>query len=62
MKFQNRILINFEQTHGRTDGRNDGQAKSNMPLQLFQSWGHKTVFIVWNKRTKLKDFKNAPPA
>ena len=24
-----------------TDGREDGQAQSNMPLQLFQSWGHK---------------------
>ena len=33
MKFQNCILINFEQT--------DGQAQSNMPLQLFLSWGHK---------------------
>ena len=37
MKFQNCILTNFEWMHGRTDG----QAKSNMPLQLFQSWGHK---------------------
>ena len=36
MKFQNPIL-NFEQT----DGCTDGQAKSNVPLQLFQSWGHK---------------------
>ena len=33
MKFQNCILINFELTHGRTDGRTYGQAKSNMPLQ-----------------------------
>ena len=23
-----------------TDGRTDGRAQSNMPLQLFQSWGH----------------------
>ena len=37
MEFQNCTLINFERTHGRTDG----QAQSNMPLQLFQSWGYK---------------------
>ena len=44
MKFQNCIIINFEWTHGRTDGRMDGcthgQAENNMPFQLFQSWGH----------------------
>ena len=40
MKFQNCILINFERTHGRTDRRAHRQAQSNMPLQLFQSWGH----------------------
>ena len=34
MNFQNSIL-NFE----RTDARTDGQAQSNMLLQLFQSWG-----------------------
>ena len=27
------------------DGRKDGQAQSNMPLQLFQSWGIKTTEI-----------------
>ena len=26
---------------GLTGGRTDQQAQSNMPLQLFQSWGHK---------------------
>ena len=32
-------------TDGRTDARTDGQAKSNMPLQLFQSWGRiKKIF------------------
>ena len=36
MKFQNCILINFV-----TDAHTHGQAESNMPLQLFQSWGHK---------------------
>ena len=44
MKFQNCILIYFEMdgcTHRHTHGRTDGQAESNMPLQLFQSWGHK---------------------
>ena len=35
MKFQN-CIINFVK-----DARTDGQAGSNMPLQLFQSWGHK---------------------
>ena len=41
IEFQNCILIYFERTHGRTDGRTDGRAQSNMPLQLFQSLGHK---------------------
>ena len=36
MKFQNCILIKFEWPHGGTEG----QAQSNMPIQLFQSWGH----------------------
>ena len=35
MKFHNCILINFVR-HARTHGR----AESNMPLQLFKSWGH----------------------
>ena len=39
MKFQNCVLINFERTHG--------QAESNMPLQIFQSWVHKSIsFLV----------------
>ena len=45
MIFQNCILINFERTDGRKDGQTDarthGQVKISMPLQLFQSWGHK---------------------
>ena len=40
MKFQNCILINFV-TDARTDAHTHGQAESNMPLQLFQSWEHK---------------------
>ena len=30
-------------TDGRTGAWTEGQAKGNMPLQLFQSWGHKNV-------------------
>ena len=26
--------------HGQTEGQVDGQAKSNMPAQFFQGWGH----------------------
>ena len=51
MKFQNYILINFV-TEARTDARTDGQDKSNMPLQLFQSWGHKM------DKGKILSFKN----
>ena len=41
MKFQNCNLIFC---NGHTNGRKDGQAQSNMPLQLFQSMGHKKGF------------------
>ena len=34
-------LNKFCLTDAQTDGGTDGQAQSNMPLQLFQSWGHK---------------------
>ena len=27
--------------NGRMDAHTQGQAESNMPLQLFQSWGHR---------------------
>ena len=50
MKFQNCILINFV-----TDARTDGQAKSNMPLQLFQSWGHKQCLDLWRLMIDLAD-------
>ena len=33
MKFRNCILINFERTHGRTDGRTD-KAKAICPFNL----------------------------
>ena len=38
MKFKNPIL-NFERTDAQT-----GPKQYNMPLQLFQSWGHKKLF------------------
>ena len=42
---------------GRKDRCKDGQAQSDMPLQLFQSWGHKKqqcllqlmIYILENK-------------
>ena len=30
-------------THAHTDRQTDRQAESNMPFQLFQSWGHKNA-------------------
>ena len=33
---------NFK-TLASTDTRTHGQAQSNMPYQLFQSWGHKNL-------------------
>ena len=55
MKFQNCILINFvtgavRRTDGQTDGRTDEQAESNMPLQLFQSWGHKNLTTLFKPK------------
>ena len=43
MKLQNCILINFVQD-ARTGAQRDGQAVSNTPLQLFQSW---LLCLVW---------------
>ena len=40
MKFQN-PSIHPSKVNGRTHTQTDRQAKSNMPFQLFQSWGHK---------------------
>ena len=39
MKFQN-PTIHRSKVNGRTHTQTDRQAKSNMPFQLFQSWGH----------------------
>ena len=44
MKFQIPNMHHSEvngRTHTQTDRQTDRQAKSNMPFQLFQSWGHK---------------------
>ena len=51
MKFQNPSMYGLEvmlcikkrngRTHGRTDGRTHKRPRSNMPLQLLRSWGHK---------------------
>ena len=35
-----------------TDGRTDGKAQSNMPLNFFQSWGHKTAQMVLSAELK----------
>ena len=46
MKFQNprihRLKVN-RRTHTHTHTHTDRQAESNMPFQLFQSWGHKNT-------------------
>ena len=36
-------------THAPTHPRTNGRSKSNMPHQLFQSWGHKKIITdqVW---------------
>ena len=48
MKFQipnmHRSEVNGR-THTHTDRQTDRQAESNMPFQLFQSWGHKNGVI-----------------
>ena len=49
MKFQNPSIHHSKvnrRTHRQTDRQTDRQAESNMPFQLFQSWGHK------NRRNK----------
>ena len=43
MKFQNPTIHRSKvngRTHTQTDRQTHRQAKSNMPFQLFQSWGH----------------------
>ena len=45
MKFQN-PTIHRSKVNGRTHTQTDRQLKSNMPFQLFQSWGHKKKNIL----------------
>ena len=45
MKFQN-PSIHHSKVNTQTDRHTDRQAESNMPFQLFQSWGHKNAFYV----------------
>ena len=42
MKFQN-PSIHHSKVNTHTDRHTDRQAESNMPFQLFQSWGHNNV-------------------
>ena len=44
MKFQNRS-IHGSKVNRRTHRHTDRQAESNMPFQLFQSWGHKKDYL-----------------
>ena len=42
MRFQI-FFINLQRTEGRTHAQKDGQAQSNMPLQLFKRRGHNVI-------------------
>ena len=57
MKFQN-PTIHRSKVNGRTHTQTDRQAKSNMPFQLFQSWGHKKV-QVGNDQEKAQSERNS---
>ena len=46
MKFQN-PSIHHSKVNTHTDRHTDRQAESNMPFQLFQSWGHKNLQSQW---------------
>ena len=50
MKTQNPNL----NSDGLTDRQTDGQAKSNMPLPFFQSWGHKNYRGLKGKGVRAK--------
>ena len=41
-------------THAPTHPRTNGRSKSNMPHQLFQSWGHNKFRILPVLSTKIK--------
>ena len=38
-----KVKLTDVHTHTQTDRQTDRQAKSNMPFQLFQSWGHNNI-------------------
>ena len=57
MKFQNHI-INYERTDAHTHARTDGQAQSNMPLQLFQSLEHNNLRITAKPHAHLQTLTN----
>ena len=49
MKFQDSSFNGLKVTVGTksvTHARTHPRSKSNMPHQLFQSWGHKDVFLI----------------
>ena len=49
MKFQDSSFNDLKVTVGTksvTHARTHPRSKSNMPHQLFQSWGHKNVYII----------------
>ena len=51
MKFQNpsmhgsEIMLCIKKRNGRTHGRTHERTRSNMPLQILRSWGHKKPVI-----------------
>ena len=51
MKFQI-PNIHHSKVNRRTHRQTDRQAESNMPFQLFQSWGHKNLAGNTNKISK----------
>ena len=61
-KFRNANSKFFELTHGQKHERKHRQAQSNIPLQLFQSWGHKnqkltmSLHLQYSKRVLLSAF------
>ena len=55
MKFQNPSIHHSKvntHTDRQTDRHTDRQAESNMPFQLFQSWGHKNAVVTFQINTR----------
>ena len=56
MKFQDSSFNSLKVTVGTksvTHPRTNGRSKSNMPHQLFQSWGHNYYRYIWPSRRNL---------